>query len=70
MTYRILFISPNTRNAIHVRKPLDVTLLLNRSRYECQLDPGDHGSGSLWPPPGVDGLDCSRDETRGEVEAI
>lgn len=62
--------SPKTRNAIHVRKPRDMTLLPTRSRYNCQLDSADHGSGSMCAPPGVDALDCSRDATRGDVEAI
>ena len=71
MTYRILFINPKSKKAAPVGKLLEVIALTIRSRYTCQLDPGEPGRGSLGST-GVGGLEFSRDVTgeyRGEAMA-
>lgn len=58
------------KKAIAVLKLLDNKVFPTRSRYTCHVDPGDPGRGSLCVNPGVEGLERSREETRGDVVAI
>jgi hypothetical protein len=57
------------KKATAVRKPLDTIAFPRRSRYTCQLDPGDPGSGNL-ANPGVEGLDRSREDAREEASEV